>query len=402
MSLWHKEMRDVTFDDIDAFCRAGNREGMRLDYKAEVPRDLAKLIAAFANTRGGLILIGVEADTTNNQPIWPPDSVPIRGMPTRAGLEEQIIQIATEAIYPPVRVEVSPVIENAHLAGHPLLVVRVEESREAPHAVDQGRKILERVGSTNERYNFAHVDRVEALLKRRSMVEQDRDRAFGEVQTRMSEVMRNSPTPLAWVFLSPVYPWRQLCSPSICFDVANGWAVVANGPFGNRLRYSAAQRIQSGALNVTHWHFINSWRPVESVTILSNGIGAICRPIVGIKDEHAHFGLFDREVNERTVWFRELWNRIDEVARKLLGFYSSPSVETPGLLMLSLRIENIYGWRVLVSSNSEGTEFPDHGYSYNHYFRSSEVEAGEWARSVRDDLAFAFNLDPRSLEGNPR
>lgn len=86
MSLWHKPASEITFADIDAFCQSMQPEGARLDYKGiAFPKDLAKTIAAFANTMGGLIILGVDADKITNQPLWPPT----QGYPTEAGLAER-------------------------------------------------------------------------------------------------------------------------------------------------------------------------------------------------------------------------------------------------------------------------------------------------------------------------
>src|SRR4051794_13333288 len=105
MSLWHKQVLDISFAEIDTFCQTMQPEGMRLDYKVERPTDLAKLIAAFANTLGGLIILGVDANKATNQPFWPPQ----KGMPTKPGIDEAITAIARDAIYPPVRVAISPI-----------------------------------------------------------------------------------------------------------------------------------------------------------------------------------------------------------------------------------------------------------------------------------------------------
>ncbi len=102
MSLWNKPASELTFADLDAFLCAKFEEGHRLDYKLTFPSDLGKTIAAFANTLGGVIILGVDGDKVTNEPIWPP----IAGMPSVPGIADRIIQIATEAIYPPVRVSV--------------------------------------------------------------------------------------------------------------------------------------------------------------------------------------------------------------------------------------------------------------------------------------------------------
>jgi len=122
MSLWSKPALQITFADVDAFCRTMQPEGARLDYKGiEFPKHLDKSIAAFANTLGGLIILGVDADKKNNTPIWPPKD----GLALDNGLSERVIQVAQDAIYPPVRVDVSNVIHNDLLANHAIVVIRV-------------------------------------------------------------------------------------------------------------------------------------------------------------------------------------------------------------------------------------------------------------------------------------
>lgn len=127
MSLWYRQPELIEFSDIEAFCVQRIPEGPRLDYKAEIPKELQKVVAAFANTLGGIILLGIEGDKTTNQPIWPP-----RGMQKIVGIEEKIIAICRDNIYPPVRPLLSPIIDNPNAAGTVLAVLRVDESPEAP------------------------------------------------------------------------------------------------------------------------------------------------------------------------------------------------------------------------------------------------------------------------------
>jgi predicted HTH transcriptional regulator len=142
MSIWHKEIDQITFADVDTFCLAGIAEGTRLDYKVDVPKELAKIVAAFANTLGGMIMLGVDADRTTNKPIWPPT----KGMLSKRGIDEQITQICRDNIYPPVQPQISDVLPNEKLPGHVVTVVRVDESREAPHAINNGRHVYVRTG----------------------------------------------------------------------------------------------------------------------------------------------------------------------------------------------------------------------------------------------------------------
>src|SRR5207302_11467814 len=98
VSIWHKPIDQITFDDVKVFCtETPQREGIRLDYKAEIPKHLDKLLCAFANTLGGMIILGVEGNNAN-EPVWPP-----KGMSDTKGISERITQIGAEAVYPPVR-----------------------------------------------------------------------------------------------------------------------------------------------------------------------------------------------------------------------------------------------------------------------------------------------------------
>ena len=54
---------NITWSAVEEFCAQGIAEGTYLDYKVEFPTELARTIAAMANTLGGVVLIGVEEST---------------------------------------------------------------------------------------------------------------------------------------------------------------------------------------------------------------------------------------------------------------------------------------------------------------------------------------------------
>ena len=59
-------LADKSYGDLIAFLEQDLAEGVRLDDKSAFPGNLAKTLAAMANTDGGLILIGVGED--DNRP----------------------------------------------------------------------------------------------------------------------------------------------------------------------------------------------------------------------------------------------------------------------------------------------------------------------------------------------
>jgi predicted HTH transcriptional regulator len=183
MPLWNTDVDKITFDDVNAFLSAQKTESDRLDYKAALPTELNKSIAAFANHNAGLIILGVDENKNTNTPVWPPDqnnSAFLQG--NQAGLRDTITRISYEHIYPPVTaIQVSNVLPNRLVPGDKVIVViRVEQSSEAPHAIDHKKSVyvVDRVGATTDRFVLADIDRIEALLNRRRTLVEQRDQAI--------------------------------------------------------------------------------------------------------------------------------------------------------------------------------------------------------------------------------
>ena len=114
-----------TVDNLDALKAAGVKEGEKWEFKLTWPSSLnvEKSICAFANTAGGIMLIGVDYDNTNNQIIGFPGIDKVRG------LEERAVDISGN---------INPrVIPNSWLidvaAGKTVQVIQVFKSRIIPH-----------------------------------------------------------------------------------------------------------------------------------------------------------------------------------------------------------------------------------------------------------------------------
>ena len=114
-----------TIDDLDTLKAASIKEGEKWEFKLTWPSSLnvEKSICAFANTAGGIIIIGVDYDNTNNQIIGFPGIDKVRG------LEEKAVDIGGN---------INPrVIPNSWLidvaAGKTVQVIQVFKSRIIPH-----------------------------------------------------------------------------------------------------------------------------------------------------------------------------------------------------------------------------------------------------------------------------
>jgi hypothetical protein len=127
---------DLGPEDIAAL--AAEREGRKLEFKSGLPRDekTARSLAAFANTRGGILLVGVG------------DRGEILGAPHPRETLAKLRAIARESVDPPLDVQSGIVT----VEGRPIVWCSVPLSGSRPHAVlhpDGQREIVARVGSSN-------------------------------------------------------------------------------------------------------------------------------------------------------------------------------------------------------------------------------------------------------------
>ncbi len=127
------------------------REGKELEFKRGLPRDekLARTLCAFANTRGGMLLIGVG------------DRGELCGSPRPRECMRRLRAVAEEALEPALRVQVGTVA----LEGRSIVWCSVPLSPERPHAVAKDgseRAVLVRVGSSNRRASGATLAVIQA------------------------------------------------------------------------------------------------------------------------------------------------------------------------------------------------------------------------------------------------
>jgi hypothetical protein len=390
MSLWYKEIDQITFDDVDAFCQLRQREGIRLDYKLDVPKDLEKLVASFANTLGGLILLGVDADRKTNEPVWPPT----KGMPTKNGIEEQIVAICRDNIYPPVRPQISSILDNRYLGGHVLVVVRVDESAEAPHAINNGRRVYERTGNQNRPIDLAQIDRIERLLGRRQKIEQQRE-FFVQSAIKRARSGLGHRLALRWASAMPVFPWRDLCDPQQCRDHHTNWQPreICVTQMQSTSVHWDIQRAPGGSFAVARSH---SREIVASSSITARGhLFAIERTL---------------EIEYKTAAPPPASGSIDraatcEFAVKLFeqatSFYRREKVEKPGLILLSIGLLDVHGKRMVFRPTSElkfwgAKEYPDEEFRAERVVHLQELldDPQKVGGALFDQLAFAFDTIP--------
>ncbi len=175
-SLYARDISTITFVDVKEFCDLKLRESLRIDYKRDFPSELERIIASFANTAGGIILIGVETDDANK-----PSQ--IVGVEYIKGLEERVLNICHSNTSPPITPEVIVCPYSSTGGDTPdrcVMMVRVQESSEAPHFIGKKRNLIYiRVDNECEQ---ADADSIRHLMTRH---EKGIERRTKALETRM-------------------------------------------------------------------------------------------------------------------------------------------------------------------------------------------------------------------------
>ena len=206
--MFTKPIDEITFEDVQSFCKEW-AEGVRVEYKSEITvnRHIPKIVSSFANTYGGIFLIGVEADQTKNRV----NSIP--GIPQQNGIEEQIQQSALTGIYPGIMPEIKLVgVPNT---GKVVVIVRVDESVEAPHAIQNSTRVYVRTGSITSPYDLANIDRLTYMLKRREDSQTVARQILDRIAQRAGRRFRPSEKkPDITIIAKPVFAYRPVISAS--------------------------------------------------------------------------------------------------------------------------------------------------------------------------------------------
>lgn len=209
MSILTKQIDKIAFPDVVDFLKQGMPESTTLDYKREMPKDLAKCISAFANTFGGMIIIGAEeADGKPKEPFL--------GISIERGYQERIISICVDNIFPPIVPEVAIVSQD----DKSFVVIRIPQSAIAPHSIQSNTLAYIRTGNRNSPETLMTYDRHRWLSNRRELSLEYREKLLITARSRYGYLLPNDDLfrhqPTIELFCSPVYPKDPL-SPTADF-----------------------------------------------------------------------------------------------------------------------------------------------------------------------------------------
>lgn len=165
MDILSKPIKSLSFSDVVSFCKEGVPEGTQVDYKKDFPqKGFAKHFAALSNTRGGVIIIGVEEDRVSGLPsAW-------EGVVKDAKQIEKIHQEAGN-VEPMPSYDVHTTDE---VEGRSFVLIRVFEGDKMPYRPQNDSNVWVRTGNVSNPVDIASPDGLELLFGKKEKAEKAR------------------------------------------------------------------------------------------------------------------------------------------------------------------------------------------------------------------------------------
>ena len=335
--MFTKPIDEITFEDVKSFCDVW-AEGVRVEYKKEI-RHIPKIVSSFANTHGGIFLIGVEADQTNNMPICP-----IEGIPKDSGIEERIQQSALTGIYPGIIPKIKLV--DVPNSNNVVVIVRVDESLQAPHAIKDVTQVYIRVGSITQPYEYKHanMDNIAYMFKRREDSQVVARQILERIEKRVSAIEPAHITinslqqiygelPKITVIAQPTFPYRPVIPIPDIYELG-------------RKRLYPLRRVEGGAACVGQRY--ERGRGLDDITkvyIEFNEYGIIYRK--------AMLSIYkDSYTDEERMDCDQFFFHIKDVIKYAVDLYGK--CEYLGNIKISIQLQKVLGW---ILSDSSGRHY---------------------------------------------
>ena len=202
--LFLKSLNEINYNDVISFCGKYS-EGIRVEYKStfdrNVKRKIPKVVSSFANSYGGILVIGVNTE----------NGVPVRSFegfekPERDEIELTIENICLSNIYP----QIVPSIKVIDVpdTNRVFVVVEVPESSNAPHAIENTTKVYVRTGNQSTPYELAELERIETLIKKRTradLIKKSILKKYQQFESDFHEGIQNHTVPTITVITHPLF-----------------------------------------------------------------------------------------------------------------------------------------------------------------------------------------------------
>ncbi len=177
MSIFTKPLSQVTWSDVNDLMTERAVENVRLEFKREVPgRDeTLKKLSSFANTYGGYVVVGAEANSKDGR------LVALPGVGSQPNYKQTVVQWCVDGATPFLDVDVSDPILLPSGSPSVCYVIFTAESDLAPHFLNGRKGVYVRTNEFSSRFEarLANETELRHLFDRRKLV---RDRRAALIQ----------------------------------------------------------------------------------------------------------------------------------------------------------------------------------------------------------------------------
>jgi hypothetical protein len=167
MSIFTTPLSQLAEGDLQLLLTDRAVENLQLEFKREVPdkEETLKKLSAFANTIGGLMVVGAAADKDGR-------ITALGGVDGQSSYKQTIVQWCFDGVSPPIAVEVSEEIALTSAAGRVCYVIRVRESDLGPHFINGRKGVYVRSDEFSSRFKaqLANDNELRQLFNRREIV----------------------------------------------------------------------------------------------------------------------------------------------------------------------------------------------------------------------------------------
>lgn len=229
MSVFDRTVDKLETSDMELLLADSAVENVRLEFKREIPskNEVLKKLSSFANTYGGYLIVGLEADSSDGR------LVALPGVEPSSNLKQQLVQWCYDGVWPPLEIFVSDPLPSAQDSSRCFYVVYVPESLEAPHFLNGRRGAYVRTDEFSQRFEarLATYDEIEHLRNRRKLLVNRRNsllaRAHERFATLVDREYESTPATTGeigatlYLSLCPLFPAHRLIDHPGLLDVVS-------------------------------------------------------------------------------------------------------------------------------------------------------------------------------------
>jgi len=182
MSLFSKPLSQIGAADLQELVQEQAVENLRLEFKLKIPDkdEMLKKLSAFANTFGGLMVIGAEASSKDGR------LTELPGVDKTSGFKQKVVDWCFKGVSPPLEVDVSDPIPTPSGNGKVIYLVKVAESDVAPHFLNGRNGVWIRINEFSGRFEqkLADENELRHLFDRRRLILERREALLRRARRR--------------------------------------------------------------------------------------------------------------------------------------------------------------------------------------------------------------------------